>query len=165
LASRTSIASSRRPSRLPDAHNAILDGEIVCLDDDGKSNFHKLLFRRDWPHFYAFDLLAIDGEDLIAKSLIERKRRLRDVMPRIQSGLLYVDHLERRGCGLYHAACERDLEGIWPTRVVRATWREARRSTRLESARSQLMKPGCFTPRCTSPRRLRSKPVCGLRPL
>jgi ATP-dependent DNA ligase len=26
--------------------------------------------------------------------------------------LLYVDHLERRGCGLYHAACERDLEGV-----------------------------------------------------
>jgi ATP-dependent DNA ligase len=26
--------------------------------------------------------------------------------------LLYVDHLERRGCGLYQAACERDLDGI-----------------------------------------------------
>jgi bifunctional non-homologous end joining protein LigD len=94
------------------AHDAILDGEIVCLDDDGRSNFHKLLFRCDWPYFYAFDVLAIDGEDLTAKPLIERKRRLLDIMPKIQSRLLYVDHLERRGCGLYHAACERDLEGI-----------------------------------------------------
>jgi bifunctional non-homologous end joining protein LigD len=94
------------------AHDAILDGEIVCLDGDGRSNFHKLLFRRDWPYFYAFDLLAVDGEDLTGRPLLERKRRLRDVMPRIQSRLLYVDHLARRGCGLYHAACERDLEGI-----------------------------------------------------
>jgi len=93
------------------AHDAILDGEIVCLDADGRSNFHQLMFRRDWPYFYAFDLLA-GGEDLTGNPLIERKRRLRNIMPRVQSRLLYVDHLERRGCGLYHAACERDLEGI-----------------------------------------------------
>lgn len=94
------------------AHDAILDGEIVCLDADGRSNFHQLMFRRDWPYFYAFDLLEVDGEDLTGNPLIERKRRLRNIMPRAQSRLLYVDHLERRGCGLYHAACERDLEGI-----------------------------------------------------
>lgn len=94
------------------AHDAILDGEIVCLDDDGRSNFHTLLFRRDWPYFYAFDLLAVDGEDLRGKPFIERKGRLRQVMPKVQSRLLYVDHLEWRGCGLYRAACERDLEGI-----------------------------------------------------
>lgn len=79
------------------ANDAILDGEIVCLDDDGRSNFHKLLFRGDWPYFYAFNLLVVDGEDLTVKSLIERKRRLRQIMPRVQSRLLYVDHLERRG--------------------------------------------------------------------
>jgi bifunctional non-homologous end joining protein LigD len=94
------------------ARNALLDGEIVCLDDDGKSNFHKLLFRRDWPYFYVFDLLALNGDDLTPLPLLERKRRLREVMPRVQSRLLYVDHLERRGCGLYHAACERDLESV-----------------------------------------------------
>jgi ATP-dependent DNA ligase len=42
----------------------VLDGEIVCLDPDGRSNFSNLLFRRDWPYFFAFDLLSVEGEDL-----------------------------------------------------------------------------------------------------
>ena len=42
----------------------VLDGEIVCLAPDGRSLFNRLLLRRDWPHFVAFDVLAIDGEDL-----------------------------------------------------------------------------------------------------
>ena len=44
--------------------SAVIDGEICCLEPDGRSNFYRLMFRRDWPHFYAFDALAIDGEDL-----------------------------------------------------------------------------------------------------
>src|SRR5262245_22101102 len=43
---------------------AVVDGEIVCLDADGRPNFRKLLFRRDRPFFYTFDLLALDGADL-----------------------------------------------------------------------------------------------------
>jgi ATP-dependent DNA ligase len=38
--------------------HAVLDGEIVCLDREGRSQFYPLLFRRDWPYFYAFDLLG-----------------------------------------------------------------------------------------------------------
>jgi bifunctional non-homologous end joining protein LigD len=63
------------------AHDAVLDGEIVCLDRDGRSNFYKLLFRRDWPYFYAFDLLSVEGEDLRYRPLEERKRRLGAIMP------------------------------------------------------------------------------------
>src|SRR5687767_16012320 len=37
------------------AHDAVLDGEIVCLDARGHSNFKSLLFRQEWPYFYAFD--------------------------------------------------------------------------------------------------------------
>src|SRR5947199_6988742 len=44
------------------ANDAVLDGEIVCLDADGRSNFYSLLFRREWPYFYAFDLLMVDGD-------------------------------------------------------------------------------------------------------
>jgi len=94
------------------AQDAILDGEIVCLDPDGRSNFHKLLFYRDWPFLFAFDLLAVDGEDLRGLPLLERKRRLRAIMPRIESRLLHVDHIAARGTGLFRAACERDLEGV-----------------------------------------------------
>ena len=53
-------------------------GEIVCLDGRGPQNFRSLLFRREWPYFYAFDLLAVDGEDLREWPLAERKRRLRN---------------------------------------------------------------------------------------
>ena len=44
--------------------NAILDGEICCLGSDGRSLFNELLFRRGVPHFYAFDLLWLNGRDL-----------------------------------------------------------------------------------------------------
>jgi bifunctional non-homologous end joining protein LigD len=46
------------------AHSAVLDGEIVCLDHAGQTNFEDLLFRRGEPRFYAFDLLSWEGEDL-----------------------------------------------------------------------------------------------------
>jgi bifunctional non-homologous end joining protein LigD len=44
--------------------SAVLDGELVCLEPDGRSNFYRLMFRLDWPYFYAFDVLSVDGEDL-----------------------------------------------------------------------------------------------------
>jgi ATP-dependent DNA ligase len=37
--------------------SAVLDGEIVCLDEDGKPQFRDLLFRRSEPRFIVFDLL------------------------------------------------------------------------------------------------------------
>jgi bifunctional non-homologous end joining protein LigD len=94
------------------AMSAVLDGEIVCLDADGRSNFYNLMFRRAWPYFYAFDVLSIDGEDLRDRSLVERKRRLRAIMPRVDSRLMYVDDFSRRGTALFTAACNRDLEGV-----------------------------------------------------
>ncbi len=92
--------------------SAILDGEIVCLDADGKSNFHKLLFRREWPHFFAFDLLKLDGRDLRSLPLIERKRRLKCLVPKVESRLRYVEHIHGEGEEFYRLACEHDLEGI-----------------------------------------------------
>ena len=56
-------------------HSAVLDGEICCLERDGTSNFYKLMFRRDCPYFYAFDVLTIDGEDLRDLPLVTRKPR------------------------------------------------------------------------------------------
>ena len=94
------------------AHRAILDGEICCLDPDGRSNFRHLLFRREWPHFYAFDLLSLEGKDLRHLPLLERKRRLRAIMPTLDCRLLYLDQLPERGVDLFRAACERDLEGV-----------------------------------------------------
>ena len=93
--------------------NAVLDGEIVCLDPLGRSQFYQLMFHRAAPFFYAFDLLWLNGDDLRGKSLLERKRRLRSLLrTRKDSRILYLDHLERNGSGLFAKACELDLEGI-----------------------------------------------------
>jgi bifunctional non-homologous end joining protein LigD len=73
--------------------NAVLDGEIACLDRNGCSQFNHPLFRRGEPTFCAFDLLALNGRDLCDLPLIERKRRLRDILPDCPQ-LLYVDHVE-----------------------------------------------------------------------
>jgi len=60
--------------------SAVLDGEIVYLNADGKPQFRDLLFRRGEPRFVSFDLLWCDGEDLRYLPLIERKRRLRSIV-------------------------------------------------------------------------------------
>jgi bifunctional non-homologous end joining protein LigD len=70
------------------------------------------LFRREWPWFYAFDLLAVDGYDLRQLPLLDRKRRLKAIMPTPDSRVRYVQHVEGRGTDLFGAVCDRDLEGI-----------------------------------------------------
>jgi bifunctional non-homologous end joining protein LigD len=92
--------------------SAILDGEVVCLNDDGRPNFHKLLFRREWPSYFAFDLLALDGSDLWQVPLMTRKRLLMGIMPTVESRIRYVDHIRGRGNDFFRLTCEQDLEGI-----------------------------------------------------
>jgi len=96
------------------AMDCILDGEIVVLAPDGRSKFYDLLFRREWPHFIAFDVLAIGSEDLRHRPLLERKRRLKRIMPppELHARLLYHDHVEGRGVALFDAIRGQDLEGV-----------------------------------------------------
>jgi bifunctional non-homologous end joining protein LigD len=58
------------------AKSAILDGEIMCLDSQGCSQFKQLLYRRGRAVFYAFDLVWLNGADLRQTPLVERKRKL-----------------------------------------------------------------------------------------
>src|SRR5215467_6547644 len=53
--------------------NAVLDGEIACVDDSGRSVFNDLLFRRRDCSFFAFDLLFLNSKDLRELPLVERK--------------------------------------------------------------------------------------------
>ena len=92
---------------------AILDGEIVVLDEKGRSNFYDLMARRGEPRYYAFDLVWLNGRDLRAQPLLERKRRLRRLVPLNDSHLLYVEHLEEGdGRRFFRLVCGEDLEGI-----------------------------------------------------
>jgi bifunctional non-homologous end joining protein LigD len=94
------------------ATDAVLDGEIVYLGPDGKPQFHDLMHRRGPQHFYAFDLLWLNGRDHRGLPLLKRKRRLREVVPRAPSPLLYVDHVFGTGVDLFEAIGRNDLEGI-----------------------------------------------------
>lgn len=92
--------------------SAVLDGEIVCLNDAGKPEFRDLLHRRGEPRFVAFDLLWCDGQDLRYRPLIERKQKLRTILPAGSERVLYCDHVECDGESLFRVACDNDLEGI-----------------------------------------------------
>jgi bifunctional non-homologous end joining protein LigD len=93
-------------------HSAVLDGEIVCLDKSGKSQFKSLMYRRGEPYFYAFDILQLNGKDLRSMPLHGRKQKLKSLIPGQPFALLYVDHVEEHGERLFHLACREDLEGI-----------------------------------------------------
>jgi len=72
------------------AKSAILDGEIVWLDDEGRSRFTPLLFRRGRPVFAAFDVLWEGRRDLRQLHQIQRKARLRALLPNESPHVLYV---------------------------------------------------------------------------
>jgi bifunctional non-homologous end joining protein LigD len=91
---------------------AILDGEIVVLDEKGRSNFFELMAHRGEPRYYAFDLVWLNGRDLRSQPLLERKRRLHRLIPPNDSHLLYEEYLEGDGARFFELVCEQDLEGI-----------------------------------------------------
>jgi bifunctional non-homologous end joining protein LigD len=103
--------------------NVILDGEIVSLDENGRSDFQKLQNRlgaqnpsqklvQSVPvNYYFFDLLYADGFDLRKSPLLERKELLKHVLIPDEK-LHYSDHLLEKGVELFEAAREKGLEGI-----------------------------------------------------
>jgi bifunctional non-homologous end joining protein LigD len=92
--------------------SAVLDGEIVFLGSDGRPEFYNLMRRRSPQHFYAFDILWLEGKDLRGLPLVNRKQILRRVVPMQPAPVLYADYFEARGVDLFRLVCERDLEGV-----------------------------------------------------
>jgi bifunctional non-homologous end joining protein LigD len=93
--------------------NAIIDGELVCLDSEGRSIFNELLLRKGCPIFYAFDLLYLNDRDLRQLPLIERKEKLRRLVEKSGlTDLIYGKFVEGRGVDLFNEVCQRNLEGV-----------------------------------------------------
>ena len=92
--------------------DAVLDGEIACIDSEGRPIFKNLLFRKSASIFVAFDLLYLNGKDLRTLPLIERKRQLRKLLGRRRSRILYLDHVENDGKLLVEQIVKMDLEGM-----------------------------------------------------
>jgi bifunctional non-homologous end joining protein LigD len=102
----------REIGRALSAHEAVLDGEIICVDSAGRPQFYDLLRTRSQPIYAAFDLLWLNGEDLSKRPLIERKAQLQTVLPKDHHALLYVQHFELPGAKVLKQVCAMDLEGI-----------------------------------------------------
>jgi bifunctional non-homologous end joining protein LigD len=97
---------------------AILDGEVVALDGEGRQNFKALLTGRGNLHYAAFDALWVDGRDLRALPLKRRKRALTGLVPATTTVVSQVFSIEDRGRDLFDAAERLDLEGIVAKRLA-----------------------------------------------
>src|SRR5829696_1456966 len=107
------------PASWIDAREAVVDGEVVALDEHGRPDFSLLQERitagrggRPVPLVYqAFDLLYIDGRSLVDVPLEQRKRLLELVL-RPNARVLYAKHIDTEGIAFFEAAKAQELEGI-----------------------------------------------------
>ena len=109
-------AIAKAAGKLPDA---IIDGEICALDENGAPDFAALQAalsegKTDLLVYFAFDLLFEGGEDLRRRPLTERKERLQQLLSKAgdDARLRFVEHFEDGGEAVLRSACRLSLEGI-----------------------------------------------------
>lgn len=100
----------------------ILDGELVVVDANGRSDFQRMQnFMTSGEGnlcYYVFDLLYKDGQDLREVPLIERKALLKALIEKLGSPLIrFSDHIRTKGERVFKEAVKRKLEGIIGKRV------------------------------------------------
>ena len=102
---------------------ALLDGEVVALEENGTTNFQLLqnsLKQIDTATlvYFVFDLLYLDGWDLTRSPLRDRKKILEQILKpkraskRLGPTLRYSEHWIGQGDELYQESCRKGLEGI-----------------------------------------------------
>lgn len=108
---------------------AVLDGELIVLDDNGKPSFHNIMkrerikrkevlprYRKLYPvHYMVFDILLIDGRDLRQVPLAERKQILNKTLNSNDVICEVTDFTD--GKALFSAVKENEMEGIVSKRV------------------------------------------------
>lgn len=95
----------------------IFDGEIVALDENGKSNFQLLQNYQTQSAqnlcYYVFDILFLEGRDLRELPLIERKEILKTLLDKYSLNFVrYSDHILKNGISFFKEAVKNNLEGI-----------------------------------------------------
>jgi bifunctional non-homologous end joining protein LigD len=103
-----------------DAREAIVDGEVIAVDEAGRPEFSLLQERLGVKGpgggaapglvFQAFDLLYLDGRSLLRVPLEDRKRLLRSVL-RDDRRVRYASHVEAEGVAFLEACAAQGLEG------------------------------------------------------
>jgi ATP-dependent DNA ligase len=94
----------------------IIDGEMIAPDPDGRPNFHEMHSRMTWNAellaFVAFDLIHLDGEDLRALPLLERKAKLWNLVRPADGIIQFSQHVEGNGADFFAAVDRMGLEGM-----------------------------------------------------
>ncbi len=90
---------------------ALIDGELAAMLPDGRTSLRAM---GSGPIvFFAFDIIYLDGEDLTALPLVERKQRLaRTLGPSPPAPFRYLDHVVGNGAAFFANACVMKIEGI-----------------------------------------------------
>jgi bifunctional non-homologous end joining protein LigD len=114
--------SDRFPSILSEAsklevRSALIDGEAVVLDAEGRSSFQALQGAlKGAPttiDYFAFDLLELDGVDLTGLPLLDRKAKLKAILPTTKSKhIRFSEHIQGGGEKLLKTFCAAGLEGV-----------------------------------------------------
>jgi bifunctional non-homologous end joining protein LigD len=98
--------------------DAILDGEIIAVDQTGRPQFYDLLRRTTSPTYVVFDLVWLNGADLRSFPLRERRKRLQAILPAGSPTISEAISVEGRGRELFELMCAHDLEGIVAKRLA-----------------------------------------------
>ena len=103
--------------------NAILDGEVVVLAENGTTSFADLQaafqeHARKPLTYFAFDLLHLNGHNLRGLPLLDRKAILAQVVKDVDGALRFSEHLESDGEVIFRKACELHAEGIVSKRAA-----------------------------------------------
>jgi ATP-dependent DNA ligase len=96
---------------------AYLDGELCAVRPDGTTSFADLQAATDSRStqdlaYFVFDLLFLNGKDLMAAPLLERKERLQALVEKAPKSIQYSDHHTGDGKRLFEAVCGAKAEGI-----------------------------------------------------
>ena len=114
-----------------DAREAIVDGEVVAIGDDGMPDFsllQELTTAQSGRLVYqAFDLLHLDGRSLLNVPLESRKQLLRSVLRAEDRRVRFADHVVGEGLAFLEAARAQGLEGV-VAKHRRSTYEPGRRS-------------------------------------
>jgi bifunctional non-homologous end joining protein LigD len=116
-------ASPHRRGRAEEpAERFVIDGEAIIRGVDGYSDFNALHSGKhnDEAELLAFDILAMDGDDLRDLPLSMRKTNLQRLLSRRPEGIFLSDYEQGEiGPALFHKACEFGLEGMVSKRAYR----------------------------------------------
>ena len=93
--------------------DAVIDGEIAVLDQDGAPRFELLQKGHDdRAVFFGFDLLLLDGEDLRRRPIEERRDLLTSLLSNVPASLRLAEQLDEKGIAALEEAGDRGFEGI-----------------------------------------------------